>query len=134
MARADYRAQMQRHAGEWDVLPHGLPVPSWTDDADSRGGRCRGVAGLSGEGLEGNRWPAFSGASLAELAQRCATLCALAVVGTRRSPRPRETSVFFRKAIPVADPRGRPHVADGEPMLEWEAVAERGTTDIAIAV
>ena len=134
MARADYRVQMERHAGEWDVLPHGLPVPSWIDDADSRDGTYRGVARLSDEVLEGNRWPAFSGASLAELAQRCATLCALAVVGPRRRPRPREISVFFRKAIPVADPRGRPHVADGEPTLEWEAVAQQGGADIAIDV
>lgn len=122
--RADYRAQMERHAGAWDVLPSGLPLPSLPHGSDWRPGRCRGVALLTDEVLVGNRWPAVSGALLAELARRCAVLGALTVLPAGRRPRPRDIAVRFRKAIPVADARRRPTVADGESVLYWTAGAE----------
>jgi hypothetical protein len=121
MARADYRAQMERHAGEWDVLPNGLAVPSLPHGSDWRRGNCRGVALLTDEVLQGNRWPAVSGALLAELARRCAVLGALTVLDPSRWPRPRDLSVRFRKAIGVADARRRPTVADGNAVLYWNA-------------
>jgi hypothetical protein len=134
MARADYRAQMERHAGEHDVLPQGLVVPTSPHGTEWRAGSCRGIALLSDEALEGNRWPAVSGAILAELARRCATLGAMTVLEAHRRPRPREISVRFRKAIPVADPRRRPHVADGARPLYWNAVVERGAPDLSVQV
>lgn len=125
MARADYQAQMERHAGEHDVLPRGLLAPSLPHGTDWARGRCRGIAILSAEVLQGNRWPAVSGALLAELAQRCARLAAFTVVDARQRPAPRNIEVRFRKAIPVADARHAPHVADGAHVLYWTAtVAE----------
>ncbi len=127
MARADYQAQLERHAGEWDVLPHGLVVPSLPHGSDWHDGHCRGVALLSDTVLAGNRWPAVSGALLAELAVRCATLGALTCTAPNRRLRAREIKVDFRKAIPVADPRGRPHVGDGNTVLYWTAEVDPAT-------
>ncbi len=121
MARADYQAQLERHAGEWDVLPHGLVVPSLPHGSEWRGGRCHGVVLLSDVVLAGNRWPAVSGALLADLAVRCATLGALTCTAPNRRLRAREMEARFRKAIPVADPRRRPHVRDGNTVLYWTA-------------
>lgn len=134
MARADYRAQMERHAGEWDVLPQGLVVPSSPHGTEWSRGSCRGIALLSDETLRGNRWPAVSGALLAELARRSATLGALTVLEAHVSPLPREIQVHFRKAIPVADARRQPHVADGGRALYWTAVVEHAEPQLSVAV
>jgi hypothetical protein len=134
MARADYREQMERHAGEWDVLPCGLVVPSSPHGSEWRQGICRGVAVLSDEVLRGNRWPAVSGAILAELARRCAVLGALTVLAPQQRPRLREISVRFRQSIPVAEPRHRPHVADGARTLYWTAMVERDAPDASVEI
>jgi hypothetical protein len=134
MARPDYREQMERHAGEWDVLPQGLVVPSSPHGNEWEPGRCRGIALLTDEALQGNRWPAVSGALLAELARRCATLATFTVLEPRQRPRPREIAVRFRKAIPVADARRRPHVADGARTIYWDAVVENGGPDFTVDV
>lgn len=136
MARADYQAQMERHAGEWDVLPRGLVIPSLPHGSDWRRGRCRGIAVLGDDVLEGNRWPAVSGAVLAELGRRCAELGALTVADPSRTPLAREIAVRFRKAIPVGDPRRRPHVADGASVLYWQAeiVGDDGKTVVAVSM
>lgn len=125
---------MERHAGEWDVLPHGLVVPSSPHGSEWEPGRCRGIALLTDETLQGNRWPAVSGALLAELSRRCATLAAFTVLEPSQSPRPREIAVRFRKAIPVADARRRPHVADGARTIYWTAVVEDGAPDLSVDV
>jgi hypothetical protein len=134
MARADYHAQLVRHAGEFDVLPGGLVVPSLPHGSDWRRGYCRGIALLTAEVLHGNRWPAVSGALLAELAQRCARLAAFTVIDAVQRPAPRHIEVRFRKAIPVAEPRRAPHVADGSDVLYWSAAVETEQPQIEVAV
>jgi len=134
MARSDYQEQLERHAGEYDVLPSGLPVPSLPHGSDWARGRCRGIALLTRDVLEGNRWPAVSGALLAELAQRCARLAAFTVIDAPRRPAPREIEVRFRRAIPVADPRRAPHVADGVAVLHWVARVEVEDPLVEVAV
>ena len=81
--------------------------------------------------LEGNRWPAVSGAMLAELALRSATLGAM--TATAAEPRASELEVRFRKAIPVAEARRRPRLADGMTTLDWRASVEAGTAPLAVA-
>lgn len=134
MARADYHAQLVRHAGEWDVLPHGLVVPSLPHGTDWRRGFCRGIALLTDEVLEGNRWPALSGALLAELARRCAMLGAYTALDPKQRPRPREISVRFCKAIAVADARLHPKIADGGRTLYWSAAVEESAAGMTVAV
>jgi len=85
-------------------------------------GKCRGHVELSQDVISGNRWPAVSGALLAETACRCATL---AMLSRSASPVIRDISVRFRKAIPVADPRSHPRIADGATTLSWSAVLEQ---------
>ncbi len=131
MARSDYHDQLLRHVGEWDVLPCGLPRPSLPHGSDWSRSGCRGIALLSDSVVRGNRWPALSGALLAELALRCATLAALAHADETESPQPRDISVRFRRTIPIADPRTRPHIADGAKVLYWESkVAAGGDVDV----
>lgn len=134
MARADYQAQLERHAGEYDVLPRGLVVPSLPHGTEWWRGGCRGIALLSPEVLRGNRWPAVSGALLAELAQRCARLAVFTVIAPDRRPAPRHIEVRFRKAIPVADARHAPQVADGANVLYWTATVASEQPQIDVAV
>lgn len=129
MARSDYLEQMLRHVGHADVLPNGLVVPSLPHGTDWRPGACRGIAVLDDVVLAGNRWPAVSGALLAELARRCAVLAALTAIDRSQWPLPREIAVRFRKAIPVADPLRRPKVADGAAVLYWQATVLAGASD-----
>ncbi len=134
MARADYHAQMERHAGEWDVLPQGLVVPTLPHGSDWREGFCSGIASLTEAVLDGNRWPAVSGALLAELALRCATLAALTVAPRDRQVNPLELYTRFRKAIPVQDPRTRPRVGDEGSFLYWTASVDSGSDPTSVDV
>jgi len=134
MARDDYQRQLERHAGDYDVLPAGLVLPTLPHGSDWRPGVCRGLAILSDRALQGNRWPAVSGAILAELSRRCATLGALTVVPDSLTPLPAEVSVRFRRAIPVADPRTHPSIADGAHVLRWFAEATLANDTVAVAV
>lgn len=121
MARADYQELLERHAGTYDILPNGLVIPSLPHGTDWRPGHCNGIALLTPEVLTGNRWPAVSGALLAELARRCAVLGALTALPSGHRPRPMEMNVRFRRAIAIADPRRRATVADGNPVIYWSA-------------
>ncbi|HYB99052.1 MAG TPA: hypothetical protein VEC57_07930 [Candidatus Limnocylindrales bacterium] len=130
MARADYEEQLRRHAGQWDVLPFGLPVPSlaWASDSS---GRCGGTLDLTEAVLEGNRWPAVSGALLAECACRCATL---AMLMRSADPAIRQIAVRFRRAIRVAEPRTRPHVADGVSEVRWTAAVDDASPATTVGI
>ncbi len=136
MARADYLAQMERHAGRWDVLPNGLVIPSLPHGTDWCRASCRGVALLTDEVLAGNRWPAVSGALLAELTRRCAVLCALTILDPQQRPQARDFSIRFRKAIGVADAHWQPTIAAGGAVLYWSAVVDDTTvgSDLSVAV
>lgn len=135
MARSDYQELMERHTGQWDVLPNGLVVPSLPHGTEWRPGHCVGIALLTREVLVGNRWPAVSGALLAELARRCAVLGALTILPADRRPRPIDIGVRFRRAIPVADPHRQPAVADGNSVLYWRAAAaDSGDGVLSVAV
>jgi hypothetical protein len=134
MARADYEEQLQRHAGKWDVLPSGLPAPAPPASGEWKAGHCNGIVELDERVLTGNRWPAVSGALLAELARRCATLAALTVARPHSEPFAREITVRFRKAIPVAEPRHHPRVADGVSALHWVARVDPISTPTSVSV
>ena len=71
VARPDYAAILDRHAGEGEPLAGSTAVPV-VDARDDRG--VRGHARVEPAALYGNRWPALYGGFLFDLAHRAAAL------------------------------------------------------------
>jgi len=93
MARSDYAAILDRHAGKAEVLAGCLMSPV-VDDRFADG--CAGHAVIDPAAIHGNRWPALYGGFLFDLAQR---------IGRRAVPAstPLALELHFLKAIRRAD-------------------------------
>ena len=93
MARPDYAATLERHAGEAETLAGSVAAPSLDARADHG---TRGHALVEPAAMYGNRWPALYGGFLFDLAYRA---CALALPALR----PLSLELHLLRAVRRAD-------------------------------